>query len=201
MAALQGVDDSKLAPARVPVAPVPALWNCRLTPGVTPGHRVGARREVLVIQVELKGTASAAFNFYLDYQDLSSGTDTVGVTPGVSLQFHNAGTGATGTRAGLDFEIVNASGAAIDLSNYRIRYFLYDPSHVGTTDHQAYAYSDGTGAWVLASLVAYPTYTGGPRDANMEVRLAFGSYSLGRSGPTCNGKAPWAATATAGPRP
>ena len=143
------------------------------TPTATPTPAFGLTKSASVSNAAV----GVPFSYYLDYQNNSTGPDTVGVTSGVSLQFHNSNTGATGTRTGLTFEIANASGAAINLSNYRIRYFLYDAAKTATTDYALYTYSDATGVGT-GSMVAYPSYTGGPRNANMELRLGFGSYTL-----------------------
>jgi len=129
------------------------------------------------------GSASTAavgtdLSFTLSYANLSSGPDTQGVTPGVSLQFNNAGQGASGTRCSTNFSVVNASGGAINLQNYRIRYFLYDPAHPAASSYATYLNYDSTGVAAAAMAVYAPTYLG-TRDANMEEDVTFGSSSLG----------------------
>ena len=100
----------------------------------------------------LSKTASVAsasigspFTYYIDYFNLSTGPDTVGVLAGVSLDFHNSNQAATGSRTNVNYRIDNASGTTINLANYRIRYFHYDPVKTAPTDYASYKYNDASG--------------------------------------------------------
>jgi endo-1,4-beta-D-glucanase Y len=136
------------------------------------------------------------FDYYLDYQNLSSGPDTSGVTPGMELRFHNANTGATANRMTTNFQIYNGTGATVNLSNYRIRYFAYGTAPMDSpASYTAWEYYDQSGVGT-ATTYTYPAYTAGPKKANMELRVTFGSSSLG-NGATSNWEGAWGSDSNA----
>jgi hypothetical protein len=117
------------------------------------------------------------FTYYLSYKNLSTGVDTTGVTSGVSLQFNNSGLGGSASTVTTNFEIVNASGGTISLSNYRIRYFYNEPSYTTASAYTWSTYYDQSGG-AGAAFMAYGPYTGTTTSADMELRITYASGTV-----------------------
>jgi len=115
--------------------------------------------------------------YYLSYKNLSSGVDTTGVTSGVSLQFDNNSQASPQSTVDANFEIFNNSGSAISLSNYRIRYFFYEPSYTTASAYTFTSYYDQSGG-ASGAIMAYGPYIGGTTSADMEMRITYASGTV-----------------------
>ena len=125
-------------------------------------------------------TASAGteFEYYLRYENLSSGPDSTGVTAGVTLQHHNGGASGSAGRKVANFQIRNNSGGTINLQNYRLRYFIYGTGSMNNaSNYQAWNYYDASGVATTA-FSSYPTYYNGGVGANVEFRITWGSATI-----------------------
>jgi len=115
--------------------------------------------------------------YYLTYKDLASGADTTGVTSGVSLLFDNNSQASPESTVDTNFEIVNNSGSTISLSNYRIRYFFYEPSYTTASAYTYTSYYDQSGG-ASGAVLAFGPYIGGSTSADMELRITYASGTV-----------------------
>jgi len=125
------------------------------------------------------GTAAIGqtLTYYLSYKNLATGADTTGVTSGVSLQFDNNSQASPQSTVDTNFEIVNASGSAISLSNYRIRYFFYEPSYTTASAYTYSSYYDQSGG-ASGAIMGFGPYIGSTLSADMELRITYASGTV-----------------------